>query len=84
MALQITSLADLRKYYETRKEMAQKQRPLDVHNRLLYPSATGNVDGMVYAWEEAIKGLAALCEHEVCPMCGKSRPCNCHQPESGV
>lgn len=56
--LKITSLLDLKKYYETRREMARAQVSI-------YPRVDSA--GMVYAWDEAIKALDALIEFESQP-----------------
>lgn len=55
MALKIVSLADLKKYLETRKEMAEKQG-----KTMLPGDSRGQCRGMVYAFEESIKAVEAL------------------------
>lgn len=53
--LKITSIEDLKKYLEVRREMARRQSSD-------YPRK--DVTGMVYAFDEAIKAVEALLTHD--------------------
>lgn len=54
--LMIKDLADLKKYLETRKKMAQKQADLPDAN----PVAKHNARGIVFGFEESIRAVDAL------------------------
>lgn len=59
--LTFNNLADLRKYLETRKQMAEKQgiRKYMTNNSPSVAKADGHTAGMVYAFDESLKAVEA-------------------------
>lgn len=59
--LLIKDLTDLKKYLETRREMARGQ----INPKLKFPdAAAAYANGMGYAYEESIKAVEALMQYQ--------------------
>lgn len=60
--LKITSVEDLKKYLETRREMArgQEKSAEDLKTEKSFIAAANRAQGMIYAFDEAIKAVEAL------------------------
>lgn len=59
MALQIRTPAELLEYFRVRREMADNQRLTAI-----FMDGDPHTSGMVYAWDEGIKAVEALIEHQ--------------------
>lgn len=62
--LKITSVEDLKKYLEVRREMAHKQINSAICSMGGGERLGSYSQGMVYAFDEAIKAVEALLTHE--------------------